>query len=229
MINSKGMSHTLFVGCLLALTGGFLDVYTYVCRGGVFANAQTGNLVLLGIKLVEGEFVQAFFYVIPVIAFVIGVIISDAVRMRFLNIDKFHWRHIIILVEILALIVAGIIPQNRANNMIINIIISFICSLQVQSFRIINGNILATTMCTGNLRSTAELIFKYSKEKNPQQKRSIITYLSVLICFVLGAVIGAIFCYLINNRAIFVPSVFLIVVFIVMFIGTNQKRKIKKD
>ena len=46
------MSETLFLGALLTVTGGFLDAYTYLCRGKVFANAQTGNIVLLGVGTV---------------------------------------------------------------------------------------------------------------------------------------------------------------------------------
>ena len=34
---------------LLAGVGGFLDAYTFVGYHGVFANAQTGNIVLLGV------------------------------------------------------------------------------------------------------------------------------------------------------------------------------------
>ena len=40
------MSESLLLGALLAVAGGFFDAYTYLCRGGVFANAQTGNIVL---------------------------------------------------------------------------------------------------------------------------------------------------------------------------------------
>ena len=32
--------------CILSISGGFLDIYTYLFRGGVFANAVTGNMVL---------------------------------------------------------------------------------------------------------------------------------------------------------------------------------------
>ena len=37
----------LEIGILLCLAGGFMDAYTYVTRGGVFANAQTANLILM--------------------------------------------------------------------------------------------------------------------------------------------------------------------------------------
>lgn len=56
MKQTKQMSETLLVGSLLAMVGGFLDVYTYLTRGGVFANAQTGNIVLLGITLFRRKY-----------------------------------------------------------------------------------------------------------------------------------------------------------------------------
>ena len=39
------MSESLLLGAMLAMAGGFFDAYTYLCRGKVFANAQTGNIV----------------------------------------------------------------------------------------------------------------------------------------------------------------------------------------
>lgn len=47
MIYSKRqMSDTFLIAVLLAVVGGSLDAYSYVARGHVFANAQTGNIVL---------------------------------------------------------------------------------------------------------------------------------------------------------------------------------------
>ena len=42
------MSEAVSTGIFLTLSGGFQDAYTYYCRGKVFANAQTGNIVLMG-------------------------------------------------------------------------------------------------------------------------------------------------------------------------------------
>ena len=50
------ISEMLLTGILLTAVGGFLDAYTYLVRGGVFANGQTGNLVLLGIRLANRNF-----------------------------------------------------------------------------------------------------------------------------------------------------------------------------
>ena len=43
------MSETLQVAVFLALSGGLMDAYSYMLRGKVFANAQTGNMLLLGV------------------------------------------------------------------------------------------------------------------------------------------------------------------------------------
>lgn len=43
MRRSRQMSESIELGIVLALAGGFMDAYSYMCRDGVFANAQTGD------------------------------------------------------------------------------------------------------------------------------------------------------------------------------------------
>ena len=52
---ATSVSETVPFCMLLAIVGGFLDAYTFVGRGGVFCNAQTGNIVLLGVYLSLGR------------------------------------------------------------------------------------------------------------------------------------------------------------------------------
>ena len=42
-------STSLRFALLLTCASGFLDSYTFLARGGVFANAQTGNVIFLGL------------------------------------------------------------------------------------------------------------------------------------------------------------------------------------
>ena len=70
------MSESFLLGAILALAGGFLDAYTYIGRGGVFANAETGNIVLMGLELADGNFRNALHYLIPITAFACGVLAS---------------------------------------------------------------------------------------------------------------------------------------------------------
>ena len=46
LINKNLPVHEQLAFCLLlTVIGGFFDSYTYVNCGGIFANAQTGNLI----------------------------------------------------------------------------------------------------------------------------------------------------------------------------------------
>ena len=49
------MSESLLTASFIILSGGLQDAYTYLCRGKVFANAQTGNIVLCSAYLFDGQ------------------------------------------------------------------------------------------------------------------------------------------------------------------------------
>ena len=50
--------------------------------------------------------------------------------------------------------------------MIATMLVSFSCSMQVQSFRKVNGYGYASTMCIGNLRSGTESLSIYLRDRN---------------------------------------------------------------
>ena len=56
------------VAAFLALSGGFQDAYSFLARGYVFANAQTGNIVLFGTKVFALDIAGAIHYLLPVIS-----------------------------------------------------------------------------------------------------------------------------------------------------------------
>lgn len=215
-VSNKQMSESLKIGVILAITGGFLDAYTFLSRGKVFANAQTGNIVLLGTNLFQGEYKKALTYLIPVSSFIVGVFISEFIKLKFKNNEKIHWRQIIVFIEIFLLVLVAFMPQNLNN--LANIIVSFICAMQVESFRKINGISCATTMCTGNLRSGTELLFKYIKTKEPDLKEKCINYYGIDLLFILGAGLGALFTNTFKEKAVLFCCVTLFIGFIVMFI-----------
>lgn len=215
-VSNKQMSESLKIGVILALTGGFLDAYTFLARGKVFANAQTGNIVLLGTNLFQGEFKKALSYLVPIVAFIIGVFIAEFIKLKFKDNEKLHWRQIIIFLEIFLLVLVAFMPQ--ALNDLANIVISFICAMQVESFRKINGIACATTMCTGNLRSGTELLFKYIKTKESDLKQKSINYYGIDLTFILGAGLGAVFTNIFDEKAVLVCCVILFIGFLVMFL-----------
>src|SRR5450755_4442696 len=73
---------SLQASALLAAAGGFLDGFTYVGHGHVFANAMTGNVVLLGISCFSGSWRTGLRHLPPIIAFLLGVCASEAIQLR---------------------------------------------------------------------------------------------------------------------------------------------------
>ena len=67
------MSDSIITAFFIILSGGFQDAYTYCIRGGVFANAQTGNIVLMSTDLFDGNFNECVRYLIPVLSFMFGI------------------------------------------------------------------------------------------------------------------------------------------------------------
>ena len=99
MRRSRQMSESIELGIVLALAGGFMDAYSYMCRDEVFANAQTGNMLLLGINLSERNWGMALRYLFPVLAFAVGIALADVVRVHAKDKSLFpycvrHWYYL---------------------------------------------------------------------------------------------------------------------------------------
>lgn len=210
------MSETFFLGALLTIAGGFLDAYTYLLRGNVFANAQTGNLVLLGIRLAEGKVISALFYLLPVFAFILGILTCELIRKSPQMQVHLHWRQWIVTLEILLLFIVGFLPSETIDP-IVNTIISFVCAMQVQCFRKIHGNSFATTMCTGNLRSGTEAFFHFIRTGDSALRKKFLQYYSIILFFVLGAVLGVFCIRFAGIHAVWGCCLLLIAVFALMF------------
>ena len=213
------VSESIELGIILALSGGFMDAYSYLERGRVFANAQTGNMLLLGVSLSEGNFHLVVRFLFPVLAFAIGIALADVVRIK--GIIRLHWRQISVLFEALILATVSFMPHNM--NLLANSLTSLACGIQVESFRKIHGNGIATTMCIGNLRSATQNLcsYFYTKEKGHLEKG--LLYYGIIFCFVIGAVIGNAFIKIFHEKAILCCSVMMFLAFILMFIDRERR------
>ena len=120
MQQKKQMSDSLLLGVVLTLAGGFQDAYSYNGRGGVFANAQTGNIVLLGQNLALGEWGTALRYLFPLLSFLLGVFAAEGIRSLCERVTRLHWRQVILLIEIAFLLAAGVFPESL--NMVSNVL-----------------------------------------------------------------------------------------------------------
>lgn len=201
LLQRKPTHETLRIGVLLAVTGGFLDAYTYLSRGGVFANAQTGNIVLLCLSAAQGEWLRMLYYCIPILAFFGGVLVTEALKHHSPRSRFARWEHMVILMELLLLLIIGFLPAS-VPNAIVNVTVSFICSIQVNSFRKIHDISYASTMCTGNLRSAAENCFLFAANRDIDAGKRFGRYTLIILAFCCGAVIGALLTGWLGGKAV---------------------------
>lgn len=68
----KQMSESFLTAAFLSVSGGLQDAYTYIFRGKVFANAQTGNIVLLSQSIIDKDFGRAIHYLVPLLFFALA-------------------------------------------------------------------------------------------------------------------------------------------------------------
>ena len=192
----------LFPVALLTLSGGLQDTYTYLRRGRVFANAQTGNIVLLGQSLFDGDWSRAARYVLPVLAFALGVAAAEWLRVRLP-----HWQRKVLLWEIFLLFLVGFIPHSL--DQLANAFVSFSCAMQVQAFRRVEGFAFASTMCIGNLRSGMEALCAFLRGGDHQEWRKARLYFFVIVLFALGAEAGSLAVELLDLPAIWLSCALL--------------------
>lgn len=210
------MSESLLTASFIILSGGLQDAYTYLCRGEVFANAQTGNIVLFSAYLLDGKWMQSLHYLVPVLSFMLGIFVAECVHRRFKHMEAFHWRQLIILSEILLLFVVGFLPQSV--NIFANAVVSFVCAMQVQTFRKVRGHAYASTMCIGNMRSGTEALCVYFHTRNREALKKAMTYFGVIGLFAVGAGLGALLVKLLAERGIWISCLLLLIAFLIMFI-----------
>ncbi len=223
------MSESFLTAVFLSLSGGLQDAYTYLFRGKVFANAQTGNIVLLSANLMDGNWERVLHYLVPLCAFALGVLTAEKMQERFREMRTLHWRQLVVLGEGLLLFLVGFLPQEQ--NLLANAIVSFACAMQVQAFRKVDGYAFASTMCIGDLRSGVEALCIWRKTHEPQARDRMLRYFGIILLFAIGAGNGSRSAALLGGRAIWICCGFLLVSFALMFIREDLEENpvIEKD
>lgn len=203
--------------------GGFLEVYTFVTRGGIFANAQTGNIARIGIFLAQGKPLLVLRFLIPVLSFVFGSLISIRLKVLLPRCPRFplSYGQIITITEILLISIIGFIPLG-VMDVTATVLVSFVCAIQVSSFRHFGNNAFSSTMCTGNLRQATEELSKYRERGDKKHLHNAIGYFVIDIVFCLFSAVGVWITRLFYERAVWFTLLPLSILFIVFSI---EKRR----
>ena len=172
--------------------------------------------MLLSQSLVERKWSTVIHYLIPLGFFAMGIVVAEGIRQKYKNVQRIHWRQLVLLMEMLLLLVVGFLPT--ACNLLANAMVSFACAMQVQTFRKVNGYAFASTMCIGNIRSGMESLCVYGKTKDKEKLYKAGHYLGIIGMFAVGAAVGGHLILLLHERTIWVSCGLLFVGFLLMFI-----------
>lgn len=184
----------LWVYAMLIFVAGFYGGYTLSVRGGVFCNAQTGNIALFGMALGTGNWRKALYYLIPMSGYLLGSMISEAIP-RHIRRFGLRWDTLLTLIEILVVAVMGFIPASVPNQ-ICQVTINFICAMQYNTFRQAEGIGSATTFCTNHTRMLGSNLVRiiFRSGEYPDAFEKVKSHGVMLLCFLLGTVGSAFLC-----------------------------------
>ena len=192
----------------LIAVAGFWGAYTYLLRGNVFCNAQTGNVVLMGLALGSAEWAKAGYYLVPISAYILGAFV-------------------LMLIEMIAVLGLGFLPET-APVQICQVVINFVASMQYNTFRQAEGVPVATTFATNHIRQIGvglakELRHRHSADKS--HRRKLARHCGMLFFFILGAVTGTVFCHLLGGRAIWLTMIPLGIIFLTLLHADRTTEK----
>ncbi|MBO7674493.1 MAG: DUF1275 domain-containing protein [Atopobiaceae bacterium] len=219
-------SQRMRVAYVLTVVGGYLDAYTYIKRGGVFANAQTGNVVKMGIAIARGAQDTYLQYLLPIGAFALGLFCALAIQDQLEERGIRLKRRAVLATEIAGLAVVGLIPLGEAHNALANCIVSFVAAMQYEAFSTFRGDAIATTMTTGNLRKFIDALYLGTVRHDPKKLAQAARFFSIVIIFATGALLGTLACNLWDRAAVVPPIACLLLA--IVFITVLRKQNMSE-
>jgi uncharacterized membrane protein YoaK (UPF0700 family) len=187
--DARGFRGLLVIACVFAIVGGYTDAYSYLAHGHVFANAQTANIVFIGIYASGGDWVNAVRHLPPIAAFVLGVAVVNLLGARS---QKREFRATLVCQSFeLAILIALVGVGPRLPDQWIVPAISFVAAIQNASFDTIGAWSFNSAMATGNLRSATTGLIAWTMGRNPEDNRGKAVGLALIcIAFLAGAAVG---------------------------------------
>ena len=214
---------TLRFAVMLTAANGFLDAYTYITRGGVFANVQTGNVILFAIELRNGHWGPVLAHLYPILAFLAGVLLSAHIKSGRVERYVAHPLRWTMGIQAVAFAVVGFVPATVPSGFV-TVPISFLAAMQFTLFRSIGDLNYVAVATTGNLMRFVEAGYSRFADKDASARPAFRVYGTLITTFSSGAVLGAFASLYWGIRAVWIPAAFLAIT-LVFFIADEREGK----
>ena len=209
----------------LIATAGWFGAYTFIQRGGVFCNAQTANVVLFAIAIGQGDIRKATYLLLPIGAYFLGAFVSEYLGKSVKKLHLLRWDTVLIGIEIIAVIILGFLPA-KAPDQICQVTLNFICSMQFNTFRQMQGVPAATTFVTNHIRQVGHFLAKYVRHHESTYAERMKAHGGLILFFMCGAIMSTVACRILSYRSIWGSAILLVIIFTRLF---HADRSYEKD
>jgi uncharacterized membrane protein YoaK (UPF0700 family) len=182
----RGLAFVLAVPLIAA--NGSLDAYTFPAHDRVFANAQTGNVVLFALGLVRRDIAAPLPHLWPVLAFIAGVALARTLHNPADTARPPRPRRWVLIAEVVVLGFIAAAPSALPLSVIVSLI-SFFSALQLSLFRTVESLTFVPIAMTGNLLRATEAIHAAASGAH-RERRTAIGQLILIAVFAGGVVLA---------------------------------------
>jgi uncharacterized membrane protein YoaK (UPF0700 family) len=214
-------SYTLRFAVLLTAANAFLDAYTYMTRGGVFASVQTANVIFGAIDVSRQHWADALDHLWPILAFFAGVLTASHIKSE--RSPKLFRRPLrwVMASQSAVLAIIGFVPGSVPPSFV-TIPISYLAANQMGLFRTVGDLPYMPIATTGNLMRFVESGYSGLVDGQANSRKAFRIYTTLLITFAGGAVTGALTSIEWGVRAIWVPAVLLALTLVLFVIDQRE-------
>jgi uncharacterized membrane protein YoaK (UPF0700 family) len=195
---------------LLAMSSGLLDAVVYIQHGQVFANAMTGNIVLLGVSFLSPDRTQIARHLVPLLGFTAGIVVGKYLLRR----HRSHSVLVALLLQIIVLTLAGFFARSMPSYALVAVL-SITGAVIITVIRRTGDIAFNITFMTGNLRAVIEGGFDAlfpPPAPAPSSPATRQFYIVGLTCcaFLLGALAGAFSAKFLYERSFWISALLLL-------------------
>lgn len=208
-MNSK--TYRIFEGLRVAFSltflSGYLNAFTFITQGARFSGIQSGNLVYLVYFMMKRDVAKAINFLIPLLVFILGQFCTYLLRVYFEK-RKWPWHFGISLLMLVIISLTTILSSLFSSNVIIALL-TFVASLQIETFRRLRGAAYANVMMTGNIKNASYIWFKGVMEKDKQLMKIGRNTFLIIVGFMLGVASATYLSFYLNEYSLvgaIVPS-----------------------
>ncbi|MGN1031753.1 MAG: YoaK family protein [Butyricicoccaceae bacterium] len=165
----------------MAVVGGYLGVYTLLCRADFFGNAQTCNLIYIVTSLFGHNFFDVLLRIIGAAIFFLGISLTVFLSKK----TQYNLKHVSWLINCITVLFLGFLPKEL--NPVVGLYpLFFATAIQWNSFPGAYGFVSSTIFSTNNLRQLANSTTEYCITHEPRQKEKAIFFGGTIACYHIG-------------------------------------------